>query len=227
MTDNSNVDEKIFCFWTDDNPITPNRLIGLETMRNNLKVPIDFLDGREISKRILPDVPLHPGYKYLSAVHKSDYLRCYFMHHFGGGYADLKFYTEDNNWKESFRLINNNREIDSVGVQESITGGRRPIYNTPDGSARLIATCYFICRKHSKFTTEWYARMMAKMDEKYEALKSHPAEDPFDRSDKYPMKWCELLGLIFHDVVFEMSFTDPYAIRHSLKSGRDNTKAYR
>ena len=27
-------------------------------------------------------------------VHKADYLRCYFMHHFGGGYADIKHYTQ-------------------------------------------------------------------------------------------------------------------------------------
>jgi hypothetical protein len=69
--------------------------------------------------------------------------------------------------------------------------------------------------------------MLSKMDEKYQALKKNPAKSPFDRSEEYPMKWCELLGLIFHDVVFEMSFTDPYAIRHSLVSGRDNTKSYR
>lgn len=39
---------------------------------------------------ILKDAPLHPSYSFLSGVHRSDYLRCYLMHHYGGGYSDIK-----------------------------------------------------------------------------------------------------------------------------------------
>jgi hypothetical protein len=39
---------------------------------------------------VLPDHPLHPAYKFLSAAHKADYLRCYLMHFYGGGYSDIK-----------------------------------------------------------------------------------------------------------------------------------------
>lgn len=34
--------------------------------------------------------PLHEAFSYLSLTHKADYLRCYFMHYFGGGYTDIK-----------------------------------------------------------------------------------------------------------------------------------------
>ena len=120
VRDNRRVDEKIYCFWTDDNPLTPNRLKGIETMRENLGVQLEFLDKNGIEERILPDDQLHPGYKYLSSVHKSDYLRCYFMHHFGGGYADIKLYSKDNNWRECFSLINSNKDIEVIGKAENI-----------------------------------------------------------------------------------------------------------
>jgi hypothetical protein len=59
----------------------------------------------------LPEYPLHPAFKYLSYVHKSDYLRSYFMHFYGGGYADIKKYSSNNNWKECFNLLNSNTDI--------------------------------------------------------------------------------------------------------------------
>jgi hypothetical protein len=38
------VDKRIYCFWTGDNPITENRIIGLDSMKQNLGVEIDFID---------------------------------------------------------------------------------------------------------------------------------------------------------------------------------------
>lgn len=42
------VQRKIYCFWTGTNPITPNRIKGLETMRENLGVEVEFLDANGI-----------------------------------------------------------------------------------------------------------------------------------------------------------------------------------
>ena len=39
---------------------------------------------------VLPDAPLHKGYEYLTTMQKVDYTRGYFMHFYGGGYADIK-----------------------------------------------------------------------------------------------------------------------------------------
>lgn len=224
---NMEVPKRIFCFWTDDNPLTQNRLEGLKSMRENLGVPIEFLDKKGIEGRILPEAPLHPAYKYLSATHKSDYLRCYFMHFYGGGYADIKFYTRENNWRDCFDYINRHPEMEILGTRESLTGGRRPIYNTKDGAARLLVCGFFICRPRSWFTGEWYRRMLAKMDAKKDALKKHPARSPTERSPEYPMRWVELHGLIFHDLLFETSFLNPEKVGFGLIHGRDETKKYR
>jgi hypothetical protein len=33
------------------------------------------------------------------------------MHFYGGGYADIKKYSNNNNWKECFNLLNSNTDI--------------------------------------------------------------------------------------------------------------------
>lgn len=47
----------------------------------------------------------------MSNVHKSDYLRSYFMNFYGGGYADVKIYSQDNNWRACFGMMNADSRI--------------------------------------------------------------------------------------------------------------------
>lgn len=226
------VDEVIYCFWTDDNPITPARSKCLETMKQNLGVRVDFLDAKAIGERILPDAPLHPGYQYLSAVHKSDYLRCYFLHHFGGGYADIKSYSKDNNWKECFQKINKNKELEIVGSREIMGGSAIPAYNVPEVVENLLSMGFFIVRPQSYISSVWYTKMLEKMDESYQELKNHPAPYPFARkndskSKGYPLGWSELLGDILHPILYNMHIPFPYKKDGSLNSGWQQKVAYR
>jgi hypothetical protein len=92
------VNKIIYCFWTGDNQLTPNRINGLKTMKENLNVDIKLIDKNNLNDYIIPEHPLHDGYKYLSLNHKSDYLRCYFMNFYGGGYSDIKPFSKENNW---------------------------------------------------------------------------------------------------------------------------------
>ena len=81
--------ERLFCFWTGDNPMSPNRLKALTTMANS-GLEVIFLTKENIEGWVLDSDPLHPAFQYLSAIHRADYLRMYFMHHYGGGYSDIK-----------------------------------------------------------------------------------------------------------------------------------------
>ena len=220
MDRDKHVDEKIYCFWTDDNPITPNRLKGLKTMRENLGVSIDFLDKRGIAERILPDAPLHEGYNFLSCNHKSDYLRCYFMHHFGGGYADIKIFSKENNWRECFNKINKEDWIDVIGVPETIEGIANGCPRNHEIASLLIQNSYFICRSYSSFTQEWYQRLLKKMDERLESLKKHPATNPFGGKG-YELRWAELQGEIFHSLLSCRSIRNSIGVSRDLVSGRE------
>ena len=79
------LERRIFCFWTGDNKMSENRLDAIASLRDKAEVEIVLVTPADLDKFILTGFPLHKGFQYLSAVHKSDYLRCYFMHHYGAG----------------------------------------------------------------------------------------------------------------------------------------------
>ena len=58
-----------------------------------------LITPNNLNDYIVKDDPLPEAYNYLSLVHKADYLRTYFMYHYGGGYADIKRYQHS--WKEA------------------------------------------------------------------------------------------------------------------------------
>ena len=108
------VKNNIYVFWTGTNRMNQNRLDGIESMKKITEVNVTLINVQNLDKYILPNYPLHLGYKYLSRVQKSDYLRCYFMHHYGGGYADIKRQT--GSWKKFFDQINNDKNIWMIGL---------------------------------------------------------------------------------------------------------------
>ena len=90
----------VYCFWTGNNEMSETRKKCLNTIKNtNLNVILITPDN--LNEYI--NEPLHEGYKYLSEVHKADYLRTYFMHFYGGGYTDVKETTED--WLDSVEKL--------------------------------------------------------------------------------------------------------------------------
>lgn len=98
------VEEVVYCFWTGNNAMSEIRSNCFQTMLNTVGVPVKLITPQNLNEYILNDYPLHPAFENLSLVHKSDYLRCYFMHHYGGGYADIK--RQDHSWSASFREFN-------------------------------------------------------------------------------------------------------------------------
>src|SRR5665648_275733 len=78
--------KKIFLLWLGDEPMSPYR----QNACNNMTPYTILITKKNINNYILPDYPLHASYEYLSTIHKSDYLRCYMLYHYGGGYSDIK-----------------------------------------------------------------------------------------------------------------------------------------
>ena len=117
---------RVFTFWTGSNPLTENRKKCLENIKTVIGVPIILITKDNLSEWILKDYPLHEAYTYLSSVHKADYLRCYFMHHYGSGYTDIKYQT--GSWLNSFNKLNNDTNAIGIGYKE-INGGVAIISN--------------------------------------------------------------------------------------------------
>jgi hypothetical protein len=208
------VEPRVFTFWTGTNPITKNRIAALDNIRATVGVPVILITQNNLKEWIKENYPLHPAYNYLSSVHKADYLRCYFMYHYGGGYTDIKFQT--GSWTESFNKLNNSPTSIAIGYKE-INGGVAQVHDQKLYEEmrkvyyKLIGNCAYIFRRNTFFTKEWYNQTHKKLDEKFEELKKNPAKSHRDSKgslinnvfSKYPLEWSEILGRIFHPLVYK------------------------
>ncbi|MGV0920312.1 capsular polysaccharide synthesis protein [Empedobacter falsenii] len=206
--------EVIYCFWTGDNPLTENRKKALKILEENARVPVKLITPNNIQEYIKPDFPLHKGYELLSLVHRSDYLRCYFMHHYGGGYADIKPFNHP--WKPAFEKLNNKKDKYILGYPELLYGGLTPVKHSfladktiyknyrekldseekvfkdlTKHTPLLIGVCSFICAPYSPLTKEWYQELHKRMDEAYDILDSyskHKKDHTIYNNEDYPDK---------------------------------------
>ena len=223
---NDDIRRVIWQFWTGPNPITDNRKKCIQLSGNNFGVPVKLLQGDEILKWQVPEHPFHPAYQYLSYTQRSDYLRCYFLHFYGGGYADIKEYSKDNNWKECFDIMDANKDIWVIGQHEILGGSAYREYNTIEGIEHLVANGYFIMRPQTEFTQRWFDWCTGKMDVAYEPLKKCweiTKNNPRIRGQldsRYPLRWAALTGEIAHRLEWE--YRGNGRILNVLKSGRTN-----
>jgi len=223
---------KIYCFWIKKKELNPRRKECLESIIKYSEAEVELVTLHNLHKYILKDHPLHEGFKYLSSVHKSDYLRSYFMHFYGGGYSDLK--ETRNSWKQAFELLNSNDNLYAIGYPAFI-----PCRGIPNENLNrflnknlkdLIGVEAFIFKKQTPLTLEWYNNVQLIMDASLDKLKQYPAQYTRDErcdvihwggergtqalvhgTDKivfrkdyfYPLTWEEIHGEIFHPLIYK------------------------
>ena len=209
---------QIFSFWFGD----PNMPLNRELCYQQLALTLETQNIEHIL--VTPENishyqtqikdPLHPAFPYLSATHKADYLRCYFMHHIGGGYTDIK--THDQPWQPAFDRLQYQPHLWFSGYREPNPGGVAPVkesnlYDTLKTNYRdLIGTSNFICKPKTPFTKEWFSQLNQILYDKLPQLEKWPArhcregaQDGYDPNYHYPIEWTEILGDIFHPLVYK------------------------
>lgn len=209
------IKEVIYCFWTGDNEMTENRKRCLDEMKEKMGYPVILITKDNLANYILPKYPLHKAYDFLSAVHKSDYLRVYFMHHYGGGYSDVK--TPLNQWKNSFNSLNND-DVWVVGCAEpyglAVAPPKFKVIEEDYKDLKYDLIKYyryiswagsFICRPYTNFTYEWLDRLHEILDREYENLKKNPGKIHGWEYPEYPFYgevgsagYTAILAQIFH-----------------------------
>lgn len=194
----------IYIFWTGDNEITPNRLKGIESLKRVCGVEVRLITPHNLHEYIKPEDPLPEAFKYLSLNHKSDYLRSYFMHHYGGGYADIKTYYHS--WIHAFDALDSSNSAYVIGYPELGWWGAacQDITNSAlrhdmtYNWRHLIGNGAFICRPYTPMTEEWHGEAKRRLLSLTDALHQHPAVLPFGKNEDYPLKWAAMQGAIFH-----------------------------
>lgn len=203
--------EVIYIFWTGDNEISENRKIGIKSIREKSEVEVILVTPVNLSSYILESFPLHPAYQYLSLIQKSDYLRCYFMLHYGGGYVDIKICLTS--WKKIFENLNNSDKW-CIGKREKFMGGVSNIEGNIGQDCKiyhnnLISNGGYIYKPNSPIAQEWMDEIYKRLDFYMPELQKNPG-DAFGTGD-YPIPWAYLAGYImgplilkYHDKVIPM-----------------------
>ena len=197
------VDRKIYIFWTGDNEITPNRLEAIKSIERMSGVEVRLITPKNLPNYIKEEDPLPEAYEHLSFVHKADYLRTYFMYHYGGGYTDIK--TAHSSWVNAFDKLERSKayaigypEIGFIGVAYDGIDNNELKTDLRNHWRYLIGNCAYICRPKTPFTAEWYSETKKRVVGFTNQLRTHPATDPFGLNPDYPVPWVKILGEVFH-----------------------------
>ncbi|WP_426480012.1 capsular polysaccharide synthesis protein [Chryseobacterium sp. CBSDS_008] len=216
-------EEIIYCFWTGYNEMPQNRQRALESIYKKSAVRVKCITADMLDNYILPMYPLHKAYPYLSLVHKSDYLRSYFMYHYGGGYCDIKHIN--NSWKKSFHRLNKSNNHWIIGYREL---GKRGVGNCSDKNFEthmkkhfflLIGNGGYIFKKNTPFAKEWLEKVHDILDQQYDNLKMNPG-NIMGNNNGYPLKWSQILGDVFHPLCLKYTAKLMYS-KHLMPSFED------
>jgi hypothetical protein len=193
------VPRRVFVFWTGDNPMSRNRLESLAEMRAMLEgVDVLLLTSGDIADWEVPDEPFHPLIEHLSYIHRADYYRAYFLHHHGGGYADLKRPTHG--WSAVFDRMDSSTAW--------LAGYRVPVrLMTPNmddphlerlmrrWSDRRLGQSAYLARPRTPLTREWLAEVERRISAREEALRRNPG-DARGSNPGYPVPFNSILAQV-------------------------------
>lgn len=208
---------RLFVMWLGDNAMSDDRRLAFKSMSENIKVPLEFITKQNLHEWILPNDPLPMCFSKMSLNHQSDFLRAYFLHYYGGGYADIKHYSPDNNFSEMFDRINRDRNIEIIGERESPRWGLGvvPPVKVPDV---LLACGWFIIRPFSTVSYELYRRIRLVVLQNSLSVMENPATETHGGKG-YPIEYFSVFGRVFHPLMKEVSLKCPHVVCRDLHPG--------
>jgi hypothetical protein len=207
------------------------RFEAFKSLVENIGVPVILITSKNYTNFIKQNHPIHPSFNLLSGNHKSDYIRAYLLHYYGGGYHDIKHRKES--WKDCWGdwLFDNNIWI--FGRRENT---RRAIGYPPNESYicknyyKLVTMGWVICKPNTKFTQILLQKIEDVLTKKYFELELYPGinsggyyhENPFQMAEEnnYPLRWLEIMGEISHPLMLEFISNIKYELPDAIKKKR-------
>lgn len=214
----------VWCYW-DGKKMNANRSKSFDYLVNNIGVPLFLITPKNLDQFIKKDFPLPASFPYLSIVHQSDYIRAYMLHHYGGGWHDIK--ATKTSFGDCWDLFED-KSIWIIGSPE-VKNGAAPIYDSmgrymPDYYEELIAVPRWIGRPHTPLSSMILENLNAELNNHKHTLKRYPAKHAREkyihpknsihkfiiwikqrvagRNHKYPLPWT-LFGNSFHPAVLK------------------------
>jgi hypothetical protein len=161
----------IFCFWFGPE-MSQSRIGCLNTITENSGCNVILVNELNLREYENIDYPIHKGFQFLSATHKCDYLRSYFMYHYGGGYTDIK--KCNYSWQPYFEeLYISYKEF--IGYKE-MNGGvatRHDNTHIQNHYDELAGVCHFIFKPKTDFAKLWMEQTNDKMNQVFDKLNKY------------------------------------------------------
>lgn len=181
----------VWCYWEGE-PMSGNRLLSFSYLVQNIGVHVCLVTPKNLNLFIKKEHPLPDSYQDLSIVHRSDYIRAYLLHHYGGGWHDIKA-TEvsyANVWDE---FVDDSIWI--VGRPETKNGAART-YDfegryMPDYYDKLIAVPSWVGRPNTPLSYQLLTGIESLINKHTATLSRYPSKHPRDKkiTTKSPLKW--------------------------------------
>ena len=230
------VPKVVFVCWfggyqVDYQKMPKNRFEAFKSLVENIGVPVILITSKNYTNFIKQNHPIHPSFNLLSGNHKSDYIRAYLLHYYGGGYHDIKHRNES--WKDCWSdwLFDDNIWI--FGRREN---NRRAIGYPPSQKYicnhfdKLVTMGWVICKPNTKFTQILLQKIEDVLTKKYFELELYPGinsggyyhENPFQMAEEnnYPLRWLEIMGEISHPLMLEFINNIKYELPDAKKKKR-------
>lgn len=208
----------VYQYWTGGG-MSQSRKECFDATRDVFGVPVELVTDDNVSDYVVPGHPLHPSFGLLSANHRSDYIRCYLLRFHGGGWADIKKYSEDNNWAESFDRLDSTPGADVLGEAENVGGMAFGSMRTPECAGLSIITSYLVAKADTPFTKMWYERTVRYLDMVQPLIYANPSTSSYG-GPSYPLRFYSVMGEPFHYTCVKMGRIRPGSVLRSLRSGR-------
>lgn len=195
------VSRRVFCAWTGNNPMPAPRVRALESIRETLRdQEVVLITPENLGDWIVESDPLPAAYWHLSAVHRSDYLRVYIAHHYGGGWTDIK--PLQHPWVDAFDMLERDPEAWLAGYSEVSHAAMADCGQILNRDLKLhfpalVGSCAYICRPHSPFTDEWLREVKARLAYFAVALREIPGEIR-GQSIRYPVPYLGVFSAVYH-----------------------------
>lgn len=209
--------KRVLRFWwgdTDIGTMSENRKKCYKSIIRNSGIQhIEMITPGNYQRYEVAEHPIHPAFRYLSAVHQSDYLRAYVTYYHGGGWTDVKYIDHD--WNQYFDLLESNPDKMGIGYQEMIIDGqgRYRVHDPEYPDYRCLAMSHFIFRPRTPIFQTYISWIDKKLDTVMDELVKYPGTvHPMVCSDNhlhytafpehlrnypYPLTWMGLSELFF------------------------------
>lgn len=214
----------VWCYWEGEE-MNGNRKLSFEYLQKNIEVPLGLITPINLSSFIKDNHPLPKDFDKLSIVHRSDYIRTYLMHHYGGGWHDIK--ATEVSYKDVWQKFSN-KNIWIIGKKE-IKGGAAKTKDhkgryIPDYYQDLIAVPTWVAKPNTELSKNLLLSLEKTIADNADLLNKYPAKHPREkklpnsnflkkginilkfiyqkRSLNYPLEWT-LFGNAFHPLILE------------------------